>query len=111
MCGKREGCHADCKNNPAHRLLRERLSMCEARVKWRKIAIAQVDRQSIRGYRLFYVAKSPFTPVNPAKPALCRNLTFWVKVCNFCRKSVGNRVKPVKSELKFHRILRPLKTF
>src|SRR4029077_6158442 len=37
MCGKREGCHADCKNNPAHRLLRERLSMCEARVKSRAV--------------------------------------------------------------------------
>jgi hypothetical protein len=38
MCGKREGCHAICKNNPAYRLLRERLSMCGAEVKWRKIA-------------------------------------------------------------------------
>jgi hypothetical protein len=43
MCGKLEGCHADCKNNPAHRLLRERLSMCEARVKWRKIPISLTD--------------------------------------------------------------------
>jgi len=48
MCGKLEGCHADCKNNPAHRLLRERLSMCEARVKWRKIPVTLVDQRSKR---------------------------------------------------------------
>jgi hypothetical protein len=43
MCGKREGCYADCKNNPAYRLLRERLSMCEARVKWRNIPISLIE--------------------------------------------------------------------
>ena len=53
MCGKLEGCHADCKNNPAHRLLRERLSMCEARVKWRKIPVTLVDQRSKRAIAFY----------------------------------------------------------
>jgi len=52
MCGKREGCHADRKNNPAHRLVRQRLSMCEARVKWRKISLQELPSETaIRGLK------------------------------------------------------------
>jgi hypothetical protein len=66
MCGKLEGCHADCKNNPAHRLLRERLSMCEARVKWRKIPVTLVDQRSKRAIAWLH-QRSPSSFVTSCK--------------------------------------------
>jgi hypothetical protein len=81
MCGKREGCYADCKNNPAYRLLRERLSMCEARVKWRNIAIARFDRK--KGEQTAHAC----------------DIIFDSGVREMCGNAVQNQPKPAETQM------------